>query len=112
MARRSLARHKADWMLALLIRNLFTLALVLVTAPVRLLRSRARPEWVRFRIKGDPPYRAVPRRRWPFGRKLAPDTIASLYAFGKQLDTVCAEPKVKGIVVELEGAQISPAKRE
>src|SRR2546423_6053103 len=98
-------------MLVLLIRNLLVLALVLVTAPLRLFRSRARPEWVRFRIKGDPPYRVIQRRRWPFARRPEPGSVVSVWAVERHLAVLERDPRVKGIVLELEGWEVGPAKR-
>ncbi|MFZ5471795.1 MAG: signal peptide peptidase SppA [Myxococcota bacterium] len=93
------------------LRNLVALVLLVLALPVRLFRRRARPEYVRFRLKADPPYRALPRWRSLFRREEAA-TVRSLYELGKQLRSLGGDPSVKGIVIELEDFRGAAAKRD
>jgi protease-4 len=97
--------------------NLLVLLRVLLGLPFRLLGARNRPAYVRFRLTGDPPYRERPRRsRLPPGLggqgRPEPATVTSLEGFREALELLAKDAKVKGILVELEGLEVPPAKRE
>lgn len=92
--------------------NLLLLLLALLGLPLRLVRSRRRPRYVRFRLKGDPAYRfkldrATRRLRQRAGRA----AILALDRFGEQVRALAEDPAVKGVVLEVEGQSLSPAKR-
>ena len=95
--------------------NLLLLVRALLGLPFRLLASRSRPAYIRFRLTGDPPYRESPRRRrLSLGGQGRPEpaTVTSLEGFRHALELLAKDPKVKGILVELEGLEVPPAKRE
>ncbi len=96
--------------------NLLLLLRTLLGLPFRLLGARHRPTTVHFRLLGDPPYRELPR---PSGLGLLggkdrpePATVTSLESFQKALESLAADPAVKGILLEFEGLAIPPAKRD
>jgi protease-4 len=96
--------------------NLLLLLRALLGLPFRLLGARGRPSYIRFRLAGDPPYRARARRPrlnllGGSGRP-EPATVTSLEGFREALALLAKDPKVKGILVELEGLEVPPAKRE
>ncbi|MDY7231096.1 signal peptide peptidase SppA [Hyalangium rubrum] len=95
--------------------NLLILVRYLLGLPFRLLASRHRPTHVRFRLAGDPPYRE--RRRAPLrlrlgGSSLEPATVSSLESFQEALGLLAKDPRVKGILLELEGLEIGSAKKD
>ncbi|SEK76084.1 protease-4 [Stigmatella aurantiaca] len=95
--------------------NLFLLARTLLGLPFRLLASRHRPAYVRFRLSGDLPYRERRRNRWRWGlRNAAPEpaTVSSLEAFREALGLLAKDPRVKGILLELEGLAVPSAKKD
>ncbi|MGZ3461442.1 MAG: S49 family peptidase, partial [Archangium sp.] len=96
--------------------NLVLLLRALLGLPFRLLGARSRPAYVRFRLTGDPSYRERPRRpRLALlgGRsRPEPATVTSLEGFRRALELLAKDPKVKGILVELEELEVPPAKRE
>ncbi len=97
--------------------NLLLLLRTLLGLPFRLLAARSRPAYIRFRLTGDPPYREPTRRpRLPLGlggqSRPEPATVTSLEGFRQALELLAKDPKVKGILVELEGLEVPPAKRE
>ncbi len=93
--------------------NLLTLVRLLLGLPLRLLASRHRPSYVRFRLAGDPPYRERRRRRlWPGGARPEPGTIASLESFREALELLAKDRRVKGILLELEGLAVVSAKKD
>ncbi|HSP79141.1 MAG TPA: signal peptide peptidase SppA [Myxococcaceae bacterium] len=98
--------------------NLLLLVRALLGLPFRLLAAPHRPTYVRFRLTGDPPYREHTRQQRPglaalrgVGRK-EPATVSSLESFRDALELLAADPKVKGIVLEVEELEIPPAKRD
>ena len=95
--------------------NLLVLLRVLLGLPFRLLGARHRPAYIRFRLAGDPPYRERTRRpRLNLGGQGRPEpaTVTSLERFREALELLAKDPKVKGILVELEELEVPPAKRE
>lgn len=95
--------------------NLLLLLGTLLGLPFRLLGARSRPAYIRFRLAGDPPYRERPRRsRLGLGGQGRPEpaTVTSLARFRESLALLAKDPKVKGILVELEGLEVPPAKRD
>ncbi len=96
--------------LAVLVRNLVVATFALLVLPGRAVRARRRPEWVRFKLAGDPPYRLV-RRRWLQLRRAEPEVVRSLEQLRTQLALLAADPRVKGAVFELDGFAGSAAKR-
>ncbi|MBF5040910.1 signal peptide peptidase SppA [Aggregicoccus sp. 17bor-14] len=100
-------------LIAVLLVNLWLLLRALVAAPFRLMRARRRPTWVRFRVAGDPPYRVPRKRRWrPGQRTPEPATVLSLDSLREALERLARDPALKGILLELEGAHLPPAKRD
>ncbi|WP_395803861.1 signal peptide peptidase SppA [Archangium minus] len=96
--------------------NLLLFLRHLLGLPFRLMGARHRPAYVRFRLTGDPPYRAQPRRR-SLGllggqNRPEPATVTSLEGFRETLELLAKDPKVKGILLELEDLAVPPAKRD
>ncbi len=92
--------------------NLVLLLVAVVRTLLRMLGRRRAPVYVRFLLKGDPPYRQPLQRRWPWGRgRHAPGQVTSLHLFDEALDTLAADPAVKGIVLEVRSLAMPPAKR-
>ena len=97
--------------------NLLLLLRALLGLPFRLLGSRRRPACVHFRLSGDPPYRELPRQHrlgLSLGGQPAPEpaTVTSLESFQKALELLAKDPQVRGILLELEGLEVPPAKRD
>jgi protease IV len=90
--------------------NLFVLVLVVFRLPVRLFRGGRPPSYVRFVVEGDPPYRSLWRWNWRRLRKHRA-RIQVLEVFRRQLARLAAEPRVKGIVLEVKPLGMAPAKR-
>jgi protease-4 len=93
--------------------NLLLLVRTLLGLPFRLLASRHRPSFVRFRLTGNPPYREriKPRLRWGSSRP-EPADVTSLQSFQEALDLLAGDPRVKGILLEIEGLEIPTAKKD
>ena len=102
-------------MLRLLLAALVNLVLLLaavVRAPFRVLGRRRAPVYVRFLLKGDPPYRQPLQRRWPWRRERhAPREVVSLHLLDEALEALAADPGVKGIVVEIRSLDMPAGKR-
>ena len=102
-------------MLRPLVAALVNLVLLLVAAgraALRLLGRRRAPVYVRFVLKGDPPYRQPLQRRWPWRRdRPAPGQVTSLHLLDEALDTLAADPTVKGVVVQVEALDMPAGKR-
>lgn len=92
--------------------NLFKLLWTLLWLPVRLLGRGSRPEYVRFRLTGDPPYRRLVRRDLRFWKKTDPAAIPSLEVLRRSLRRVTSDPVVRGVIFEVDGLEVSPAKRQ
>ncbi|MDC0707638.1 signal peptide peptidase SppA [Stigmatella sp. ncwal1] len=95
--------------------NLLLLIRTLLGLPFRLLASRHRPAYVRFRLSGDMAYRERRRSRWRWGLRGAPPepaTVSSLESFREALGLLAKDPEVKGILLELEGLAVSSAKKD
>ncbi len=92
------------------IRNLVALALLLLSLPSRLMRRDRRPAWIRFRLKGDVPYRP-PARRLRFRRR-DPAAVGSVEELAARLEVLAADERVRGVVLEIESFASPPAKRE
>ncbi|HEY1906054.1 MAG TPA: signal peptide peptidase SppA [Myxococcaceae bacterium] len=92
--------------------NLVLLLVAVLRVPFRLLRRRHAPVYVRFLLKGDPPYRQPFQRRWPWRRERhAPGQVTSLRLLDEALDLLAADPAVKGIVLEVQALEIPSGKR-
>ena len=93
--------------------NLLLLVRTLLGLPFRLLAARHRPTYIRFRLAGDPPYREPRRPRLRLGGPPRPEpaTVTSLDAFREALELLAADPKVKGILLELEGLECRRPRR-
>ncbi|NRD68815.1 S49 family peptidase, partial [Corallococcus exiguus] len=97
----------------LLLANLLLGLRLLLGLPFRLMAARKRPTWIRFRLAGELPYRPRPVQRFRLGGATPePATVTSLEALGRALKVLAADPKVEGILLELEGLGIPDAKRE
>ncbi len=93
--------------------NLLLGVRTLLGLPFRLLAARHRPPFVRFRLSGDLPYREQRQRRfWPGGSRPEPATVSSLESFQEALGLLAKDPKVKGILLELEGLEVASAKKD
>lgn len=91
--------------------NLFAALAWLALWPQRWLRRRSRPQFVRFRVSGDPPWRDELRPRWRrFGQPRG--EVVSLASLERQLDLVADDERVQGVVLEVENLRVSAAKRE
>jgi protease IV len=95
--------------LALLWNGLLALSL-LVRLPWRLFSRGAPPAYVRFVLRGDPPYRATFRRGWLTRRPPAAQVVA-LDALRKDLERLAQDGRVKGVVLEVGPLAMAPAKR-
>lgn len=92
------------------LRALFAVLGALALLPLCAARVRGRPEYVRFRLKGDLPYRSTPRLLRLF-RRADPAAVSSLHLFTRQLRVLAGDPRVRGVVLEVDGLNISSAKR-
>jgi protease IV len=95
--------------LAVLFNFLLVLSLLL-RLPFRLLRRSSVPSYVRFALRGDPPYRLALRRGW-LRRRPAPADVVVLEAFRLDLARLSKDARVKGIVLEVGPLEMPPAKR-
>ncbi|HVE81205.1 MAG TPA: signal peptide peptidase SppA [Myxococcales bacterium] len=91
------------------IANLLLLAGWVLLLPFRAFRREPEAVYVRFRLEGDPPYRKV--RGSSLFQRSEPDSVASLDQLSEQLDALAADPRVKGVVFELQDLAVAPAKR-
>ncbi|WP_224249859.1 signal peptide peptidase SppA [Hyalangium gracile] len=95
------------------IANLLLLVRTLLGLPFRLLASRHRPTYVRFRLAGDPPYREQRKSRFKLGGSSPePGTVSSLESFQEALGLLARDAHVKGILLELEGLEVASAKKD
>src|SRR5512141_1487622 len=93
--------------------NLVLLVRTVLGLPFRLLASRHRPSFVRFRLSGDVSYREQRRPRFRLGgSRPEPGTVTSLEAFQEALRLLARDERVKGILLELEGLEIGSAKKD
>jgi len=100
-------------MLISLIVNLIKGVFALLGTPFRLFSLHRRPRWVRFRLRGDPPYRKDRKPRFQIGaRKKDLGDVPSLHELAQRVAFVCKDPKALGIVFQVEELELSPAKRE
>lgn len=94
-------------MLTLPIRVLLFVVLNLLVAPRNLMRwLRRRPEWVSLKIDGHVAERQPPRRFFRRSHKLS---VASLEEL---CEAVAAEPKVRGLVLEIDAVEAGWARLE
>ncbi len=84
----------------------------LLVLPLRLIRRRRRPQFVRYSLQGDPPYLYQRRRRQLFRRKGSPSEVRSLEELRAQFKQLIVDPGVRGVVVMIEQLRASAAKRE
>ncbi len=118
--RPSITREATSFLRASMVRlifvalaNLLLLVRILLGLPFRLLASRHRPAFVRFRLIGNPPYRERRKARLPWGSsRPEPADITSLQSFREALDLLAGDPQVKGILLELEGLDLPSAKKD
>jgi protease-4 len=95
------------------IANLVLALLWLLALPFRLLRGADRPVYVRYRLEGDPPYRKVRGGGVRlFRRRREPEVVSSLDRLARELDVVCQDPRVLGVVFEVQDLEVAPAKRQ
>lgn len=92
--------------------NLFKLLWALLWLPLRLFGVSGRPEYVRYRLTGDPPYRRTARRKMSFWRKSDPAAVPSLETLRRQVAQLSKDPKVKGVIFAVDGLEVPPAKRD
>ncbi len=98
-------------LLALIVNSLL-LILALLALPFRWLKSRRRPAYVRFLLRGDPPYRELDQRRFRLFSKREPAEVRSLFALGEQLAALAADRRVRGAVFSVDRLQITSAKAD
>jgi protease-4 len=84
----------------------------LLVLPLRLIRWRRRPQFVRYSLQGDPPYLHQRRRSRLFRRKGSPSEVRSIEELRAQFKQLIADPQVRGVVVMIEQLRASAAKRE
>ncbi|HYV43469.1 MAG TPA: signal peptide peptidase SppA [Myxococcaceae bacterium] len=89
--------------------NAFLALFWALALPFRLFRREPAATYVRFRLEGDPPYRKTRSAR--FFQRTEPDAVGSLDELSARLDVLCADPRVRGVVFELEDLAVAPAKR-
>ncbi|MFL5348240.1 MAG: signal peptide peptidase SppA, partial [Hyalangium sp.] len=93
--------------------NLVLLVRALLGLPFRLLASRHRPSFIRFRLAGELPYREQRQRRFRLGgSRPEPGTVTSLEAFQEALGLLAKDERVKGILLEIEGLEVGSAKKD
>lgn len=93
--------------------NLVLLVRTLLGLPFRLLASRHRPSFVRFRLAGELPYREQRQRRFRLGgSRPEPGTVTSLESFQEALGLLAKDERVKGILLEIEGLEVGSAKKD
>ncbi|NPC84428.1 signal peptide peptidase SppA, partial [Pyxidicoccus fallax] len=93
--------------------NLLLLLRTLLGVPFRLLASRHRPAYVRFRLTGDPPYRERRAPRFQLGgQRPEPADVTSVERFRESLRLLAKDARLKGILLEVEGLAVPPAKRD
>lgn len=91
--------------------NLITLLRLLPGMPFRAFARMSKPvEFVKFTLAGDPPWRKLKKRRL-FSPRPDPSQIESIYDFDRQLGRLAADPKLQGIILDLEQAEFSSSKR-
>lgn len=98
-------------LLFVLIGNAFRLFWTLLWWPFRLLARSRRPEYVRYRLTGDPAYRRSARRNLRFWKRGENTGIASIEALRTQVRLLSADSQLKGVIFEVDGLEASPAKR-
>ena len=92
--------------------NLVLLLVAVVRAPFRLLGRRRAPVYVRFVLKGDPPYREPLQRRWRWRReRRGAGEVESLHVLDAALDLLAADPAVKGILLDVRTLEMPAGKR-
>jgi protease IV len=83
-----------------------------VRLPFRWSFPRPLPAYVRFTLKGDPPYRQPLQRRWPWQRRRSgAGAVSSLHAFDTALEVLAGDARIRGIVLEVESLAMPAAKR-
>lgn len=97
-------------LLAALVVNLILLLKLLLGLPFRLLRTGRRPEFVRYLLRGDPPYRPTGRRRWPLFEHRDPCEVRSLEELRRQVEAISRDRRLQGAVFVLEQLEMPPAK--
>ncbi|HXN42051.1 MAG TPA: S49 family peptidase, partial [Myxococcaceae bacterium] len=97
--------------LVALLLNLLLLIKALLALPFRLLRRRQGP-YVRFALRGDPPYRELARRRWRIFAKRDPAEVRSLDELRRQLLALSKDARVRGAVFFVEHLQMTQAKAD
>ena len=90
--------------------NLFLSLGLLVRLPFRLLGRKAVPTYVRFVLRGDPPYRSSLRRPW-FRRRPPPGVVSALDVLKRDLEQLSRDKRVKGVVLDVGRLEMAPAKR-
>ncbi len=93
--------------------NLFKLLWALLFLPLRALGAGKGPQWVRFRLSGELPFRRAPSRDLSrFWRRPDPAAVLSIESLRRQLRRLAGDPKLRGVVFEVDGLTVSPAARE
>jgi protease-4 len=97
----------------LILALLFNLAVLLwrlLGLPARLIRARRRPQFIRFVLRGDPPYRQALRRRW-FERR-DPAQVRTVEELGRQIEVIARDRRVRGALFVVDRLEVSPAKAD
>jgi len=98
--------------LVALLLNLLLLIKALVALPFRLMARRRRAPYVRFALRGDPPYRDLARRRWRIFSKRDPAEVRSLDELRRQLSALAKDRRVIGAVFFVEHLRLTQAKAD
>ncbi len=92
--------------------NLLRFVWLALTLPLRAFGASRRPEYVRFRLSGDPPWRRTGRRRLSLFQRTDPAAVDSVETLRRQLEVLARDRRILGVVIELDGLETPPAKRE
>jgi protease-4 len=93
--------------------NLLLLVRALLGLPFRLLASRSRPTFIRFRLAGELPYRDERQSRFRLGGSSPePATVTSLESFREALGHLAKDERVKGILLEVEELEVVSEKKD
>src|SRR5687768_7036603 len=92
--------------------NLLKLFWAALRLPLRVGAARRGPEYVRYRLSGDPPYRRARRRGLRLFRKPDPADVPSIETLRRQFEKLAADPVVRGVILEVDGLEVTSAKRE
>ncbi len=97
-------------LLVALVFNLVLLLRLAIGLPARLLSARRRPEFIRYVLRGDPPYRRRAAPRWRFFDRRDPCEVRSLEELRRQIEVIARDRRLRGAVFVVDRLEIPPAK--